>query len=517
MLVVTTVTAWFSYAYFHPDEYFQVFELTRSKLDPASVPVFPWEHAARLRPWLQPAFYWLVGRGLGIVGVRDLFDLAFAFRLLTGLINVGAVALFLRTTLPWQTAEDRARLHLRVVTLAGFLPYLFVRTSSESGSMAALTVAWALLLRDAAPLERRRWAVPELARPPALVLVGFLFGVAFELRFQTVLVALGTVAWLLRFAEAPLRSRLTGGLWITLGGASALGLAALVDRWGYGSWSFPAATYFQANILEGAAGLFGTDPPFAYYWLLPANLFLPSVVVLMVLAPLAWLRHPRHPLTWATLPFFVLHNLLSHKEERFLFPIAILATGLVVLALAPSTSGAAGRVSGLAAHGWVWAARWPGRLLALTSLFAMALLAFVPIGWNHNVRFMRFVHRTLGDEVRATAFPEIDLTLPAFHPRIYDLDKADPEEIERRIDAGSSREWLVTDRPVLHRTALGAKVELVYTELPWAGRTEELERGMALVDAYNARAEPPLRRLRFRSLYRVRVRVGEPVSPGAPR
>ena len=83
-LMVTCVTAWFSYAYFHIDEYFQVLELTRSKLDPASVPVFPWEHTQRLRPWLQPLIYWLFGRIARAFGGLDPFQDAFVFRLLTG-------------------------------------------------------------------------------------------------------------------------------------------------------------------------------------------------------------------------------------------------------------------------------------------------------------------------------------------------------------------------------------------------------------------------------------------------
>ncbi|MDF2696523.1 MAG: Mannosyltransferase [Labilithrix sp.] len=497
MLAVTCVTAWFSYGYFHNDEYFQVIELTRSKLGDVDPRVLPWEHAQRMRPWLQPFLYWLLARALALAGTRDLFALAFVFRLVTGLANVGAVALFLRTTLPWMKTDDEKRTHARVVTMLGFLPYLFVRTSSESGSMAALTAAFALLLEGATPHEgSRSWSVPALSRPGRALLGGLLFGVAFEMRFQTAFVAVGIVAWLGLVGRASLRSLGT----IALGTLVAIALGAFVDRWGYGMWTFPAWTYFQANVLEGAAGFFGSDPPFAYLWMLPANVFFPVVVAMLVLAVLAWLRCPRHPVTWATLPFFVVHNLIAHKEERFLFPMAVLSTAFVTMALGPSS----GRPSRFAAWGWKRRGAWPGKVLGGFSLAGMVLLAFVPLGWHGNARFTHFVHEAVGEELHATALPEVDLNLPAFHPRVYDVDKADPEELVRRLDAGTARPWLIADRPILETgTSLDRRATLVYSELPFFADPVRAAKMRQLVERYNAHARPPLRKLRFRSLYRL--------------
>jgi GPI mannosyltransferase 3 len=510
MLVVTCVTAWFSYGYFHNDEYFQVIELTRSKLGEVDPRVLPWELAQGMRPWLQPFLYWLVARALAVFRVDDLFQLAFAYRLVTGLANVGAVTLFLRTTLPWMKTDDEKRMHTRVVTLLGFLPYLFVRTSSESGSMAALTAGFALLLGGARPNgDARTWTVSTTSA--RAMLAGALFGFAFEMRFQTAFIALGLVAWLWLVGRAPLRA-LVG---VVVGGSFALAIGALVDRWGYGTWTFPAWTYFQANMLEGAAGLFGSDPPFAFFWMLPANLFLPVVLALLVLAIVAWLRCPRHPVTWATLPFFVVHNVISHKEERFLFPMAVLSTALVTMALGPSFGpGRFGKTFTTRIAGWGWAKRraWPGKVLVAFSVFGMSLLAFVPLGWHHHIRFTRFVHDTVGEELHATALPEIDLSFPAFHPRIYDVDKADPQEVVRRLDAGTARTWLMADRPILKTgTDLDRRAKLVYSELPAFDDPARAASLMHLVELYNAKAPPPLRKLRYRSLYRLDP---FPPSPG---
>jgi phosphatidylinositol glycan class B len=501
-LAVTCVTAWFSYGCFHNDEYFQVIEFTRWKL--GEVDLMPWEHQQQMRPWLQPFIYWLVARPLVAAGVRDIFILAFVFRLLTGLANAGALALFVRATLPAIPTLDEKRLHVRVACATGFLPYLFVRTSSESGSMAALTAAVALLVAGAvASGDGRAWSVPVLARPVQLVLAGVLFGLAFEMRFQTAFVAVGVLGWL-RFIA---RARLASFGWLGVGGVLVLAGSALVDRWGYGVWTFPPWTYFRKNLLEGAAASFGSDPPFAYFWISPANVFFPLVLTLLVLAVLAWGRCPRHPITWATLPFFLVHNLIAHKEERFLFPIAVLATAFVTMAIGPSFGARrsnAGVATRVAAWGWSRRARWPGKVLVLWSTAGLALLMFVPLGWHLNVRFTRFIHENIGEELHATALPEVDLHFPAFHPRVYDVDTAEPEEIVRRIDAGTARPWLIADRPILRtETSLDDRATVVFSELPVFRDRVLTERVLRLVDAYNASAPHFLRRLRYRTLYRV--------------
>ena len=499
LFVATCITAWFSYGLFHNDEYFQVIEFTRSKL--GEVDLLPWEHGLRMRPWLQPFFYyWLVARPLAAAGVHDIFVLAFVCRLLTGLANVGALALFLRATLPSIPTPEERRLHVRVACLTGFFPYLFVRTSSESGSMAALTAAVAILLAGARPAEAgEAWSVPVQSRHMRLFIVGVLFGIAFEMRFQTAFVALGMFAWLRVVGRASLASLGWGGA----GGVFVLGMSALVDRWGYGTWTFPPWTYFQKNLVEGVATSFGSDPPFAYFWMLPANVFMPLVVALLLLAVLAWIRCPRHPITWATLPFFVVHNVIAHKEERFLFPIAVLATAFVTMALGPSFGPA--RVGERLAT-WAWSRRsaWPGKLLAVWSTAGLLLLMFVPLGWHVTVRFTRFIHDDIGDEVHAMGLPDVDPHFPAFHPRVYEVELADPEEIVRRIEAGTARPWLITNRPILRTgTSLDDRAIIVFSELPVFRDRELTEKVMAVVDAYNASAPAFLRRLRYRTLYRI--------------
>jgi phosphatidylinositol glycan class B len=177
------------------------------------------------------------------------------------------------------------------------------------------------------------------------------------------------------------------------------------------------------------------------------------------------------------------HNLIGHKEERFVFPIAVLATGLVTLALRSSP------------RLWSFRNGRVAKMLAGASFALMALLAVYPLGWNHHVRFTRFVHDHVGDELHAHALPDFELGLPAYHGRVYDVEKSEAAIVARRIEEGTAKPWLITDLPVLP-PELEGRATLVWSELP------------SFVDpnrviAYNARAKAPLRRLEYRSLWKI--------------
>jgi phosphatidylinositol glycan class B len=501
---VTLVTAWFSYAFFHPDEHFQVIEFMRMKLGHLTGSELPWEHAAQIRPWLQPFGYWAIARVLESLSVHDIFTLCFFLRLVTAALNLGALAMFLRTSLPWLPTIEESRAYIRAITFVGWWPYLFVRTSSESASMAALVAAVALLLDGARPVtNERRWITPAMHKVVPPLFGGMLLGLAFEARFQTAIASMAFLGWLVAVGRPSWR----GLVLLSAGGLVALALGAVADRWGYGVWGFPAWSYVRANLLQGVAATYGVDPVAAYVWLLPANIFSPAVLAVMACMLVAWVRAPWHPLTSLTFPFVAVHSLISHKEERFLFPIAVFAVALLPVALGPSfcATGRRAIVTERFAN-WAWPRRYGTlvKLIAASSLLSMTFLAFVPLGWNHHVRFSRFVHDRIGESFRATVLPDVDVGYPPFHGRVYDVDVATPVEVVERMKRGDSRAWLVANQPVLCTgTLLDQQAELVYSELPTYRNRALTERIMALVETYNARAPASLRRLRFRSLYRL--------------
>ena len=105
-----------------------------------------------------------------------------------------------------------------------------------------------------------------------------------------------------------------------------------VDAWGYHSWRvFPAVSYARINVGEDRAAAFGTSPWWSYFGMLLEFATMPLGVFLWVCFGVFWATQPRSLLTWVTLPFFVVHCAIGHKEMRFLFPMLYFAPTIVAL------------------------------------------------------------------------------------------------------------------------------------------------------------------------------------------
>jgi GPI mannosyltransferase 3 len=395
-LLVVVVTAVRSVTFFHPDEHFQILEFAGLKLGFTPASALPWEFAAGIRPFLQPALCFGVIRVLQTLGMNDRFAFACVLRLLFGALYWLSVVLLCQTQARGSTSDSQRRPPYWVL-FTGFLPYLAVRTSSETFSAALFTLGTVLVLPKPAAAAKNRAAPQRLTLSGKTALAaGALLGLAFEARYQTAIMTLGLAGWLAY-------SRVSRTAWpaLAVGFTLALALGAACDRWGYGHWCFPPAAYFKANLLNGVAKQYGTSPVFAYLYLPVANLFAPVVVLLILGLMLTWVRYPGHLVTWVALPFVVIHSLLAHKEERFLFPIipfALLALDVGFRPRLEAESGTAqpsheshvaswltkfkSRAESVAA--WFWT-RSRGRAAQVTlgaNFLMMLLLAVYPLGWR---------------------------------------------------------------------------------------------------------------------------------------
>jgi glycosyl transferase family 22 (putative mannosyltransferase) len=468
-LVLVAVTSYFSVTYFHPDEHFQVLEFLGHKLGTTSPEELPWEFGDRLRGWLQPALYYLLARGAQLVGVRDMFAIAFLLRLASGLLAWTALGCMVRTTLGWCADKTGRLVQLSAMTLLGFLPYLCVRTSSENVGCSLFTIGFCIVV------DALRKSAPARALPPRVALAaGLLFGLAFECRPHVSVLVAGLLAWLFAFR----RIRAYGALALAGGGVAAVLVGLVVDRWGYGEWTFPAYRYACRYVIDHVALRSGTDPAYGYLYLLPANIFAPVAVVLMVSMLLTWLRHPKHPVTWVTLPYALVFSALAHKEERFFFLMILLSTASISLGLSPAGRASA-LPSALAAIARraddvarkIWGLR-RSRLAAVVvadNLLGLLLLAFYPFGWCADVPFYEYVYHHV--EPGAHIWKHANWSFPEypFYRRTPWQAKtlSGPGEAAEVIQRGEPA-YFVTPLPyeALDEQALGATPRLVYSEFP---------------------------------------------------
>ena len=171
------------------------------------------------------------------LGVNDMFTIAFILRLLTGLFSVAALAAFARALLPTIAGDEARRFFIRYLPLFGFLPYLFVRTASETFSAAFFALAMAAVLNSQSP---RRMA-----------LAGLLCGLAFESRYQTALAGAGPVRLGWRSSRARASPALAAFIGGGLGGAGDRRAVRSLGLWRLG---VSALRLFQRQYRAGRGG-----------------------------------------------------------------------------------------------------------------------------------------------------------------------------------------------------------------------------------------------------------------------
>jgi phosphatidylinositol glycan class B len=441
LMAVTVVTAWFSVLFYFPDEHYQILEFMSYRLGITQPADLPWEFAARIRPWFQPLIYFSIAKPLLWLGLHNLFTLTFILRLLTGLFSVAALAVFARAILDTIAGDEQKRAFVRYLPLFGFLPYLFVRTASETFAAAFFAIALAMALRG---YGARR-----------LVWAGLLCGLAFESRYQAAFLALGLFAWLAIVA----RVRIAALAAFIGGGLVAVAIGTLADRWGYGAWVFPPLGYLQFNVLGGGAEhQFGREPFFAYLYLMPAQFFFAITLVLMAALAAMWLRNPRHVMSWVTLPFVLAHVLVAHKEARFLFPLAILATAFPVLGFSPLLP----RWRDFFVRVWAWRNGWAAKLITAPSIIFMIYLAVYPFGIRPHMPMAQYLYRH--DIGTVVSFDALFQSYPIYRTR-YHAEQVDAPRLDALLDKGPVLLMAQTPAPL---DIPGAKTTLLYSEFPLA-------------------------------------------------
>ena len=276
-------------------------------------------------------------------------------------------------------------------------------------------------------------------------------------------------------------------------------VATAVDAWGYGVLVFAPLRYFHVNLIQGAASRFSTSPPWFYFPATLSNVFAPSALLALLSMLVLALRQPKHVVTWITMPFFLIHSfLLAHKEDRFLWPIAIFAAAAIVPAFAPTTSSGLG--TGFFAKIWRLRRARIFRVLIALNVATSIFVAVVPVNGAEHGELAREVYRSVPPG--ATIYmQDADITEYNLYRRNW---KA------RRLIEGACCPFEDTKFAFVLTTRRGPPLadsttsEVVYTEWPLGSYEAFFGRLSRLV--------PAVRAVSLHTLYRVTPRVACDVS-----
>ena len=362
--VLTLAACFFSYDFYHPDEYFQVMEYSNYKMGVTPPADLPWEFEARIRPWFQPAVYFLVIKVLSLVGIENPFVWAFFLRALSMCLSLVAIILLMKSSFLLFTERVRALVAVILLAFLCYIPYLSVRTSSETFSAALFWISvctWVLGSRS----EARKGAGGAWAKA---LLCGALFGLAFESRFQSAILIIGFLAWILVFAADRKTAMRSVGIMCS-GALLLVGIGLIIDRWGYGEWTVTPFNYLYQNVVLKKADDFGTTPFWGYLTILTKESYGGGFILLACMV-VSWFRRPKSIMTWISVPFFLIHCILPHKEGRFLFPLVLASPFFVVDAIAPGKTTGQSFLENL----WRLKRSWAAYLLFAANLGAYVLL-----------------------------------------------------------------------------------------------------------------------------------------------
>ena len=210
-----------------------------------------------------------------------------------------------------------------------FIPYIHVRTSAENYSAIFFIFAISILFLKNPSLVFNRGSLKEVSFS-SLLLTGVFCGLSFVCRYQMSIPVFFLFLWMIFSRQFQVKHLFT----FIIGNLFVLAFSSAIDIISYDEWLFVPWNYFHLNLIEGVAARFSKDPLWFFLKSPLERGFPPVSLFLMIGSFLFWWRNPRNVWTWVTLPFFLAHSLISHKEIRFLNFLYLMTPFLTLFSLA---------------------------------------------------------------------------------------------------------------------------------------------------------------------------------------
>lgn len=370
---VYLITAINSNGYFHFDEHYQIIEFANLKLGVNESSDLAWEYTAQMRSAAQPSICIALVKLLDMVNITDPYSITLALRLLSLLLSLAAITVFVQSSL--YLVEDRnTKFYILLSYLLWFLPFINVRFSAESWSGSIFLFAVAILQLN------------STKRKSQFFLVGFLLGLSFLCRFQSALLTIGLFSWLIFVNKETVK---VIGILI-VGGLIALICGIIIDCWFYETIVFTPWNYFNMTIMQSdSAPSFGTSPWNYYISTIVHATGTPIGCVILACLCLLVYKRSELLLLWVLFPFLIIHSLIPHKEDRFLFPLINFISLLITLGWQESYN------KFKFSSGIIFNQKIIGILasfLAIINVLGLLIMCFSPMG-NGSKNITQYIHQ----------------------------------------------------------------------------------------------------------------------------
>lgn len=288
----------FTQGHLHPDEHFQILEFLNFKLNHSPASDLPWEYHQQMRSWFLPFIYYIISKIFISFNIISFFIHTFFFKSISVALGIWATLSSLEHFLPTVPAKFQ-KSFINLTTLLWFLPFIHSRISTEAISSSILLLGIIFSLKNT---------------PKKQLVGGLMLGLAFIIRFQIVFIIFPFLCFNSRNGKLILR--------LLMGILSAYVIGFFINWWGYGKPVFVEWNYIYQNIFLNKAQNYGVSPWWSYFIDLHKKIIPPLGIIIIISTLYYWIKFRKELITWITLPFFIIHCLIGHKEWRFLIPLA---------------------------------------------------------------------------------------------------------------------------------------------------------------------------------------------------
>ncbi len=333
------LASYFSTGWVNADEQSCVLEYVNFKLGYQSDPCFLGildgsvkDSSLIIRSWFQPFLYFIIAKILIFLNLTNFFTITFVLKLISSMLGFYAIYFFYNVTKKYIISNKIKKFYFIIIFLYWFFPLLHARTSAENLSTSFLLIALSYYLNN----ENRQNIFK-------LTSFGILLGFAFVFRYNVGVCVASILCWILFFEKNYLSKKIFNLIFIIFGIIVLIFIEQLTNLWGIEGKNFISKINFlDINwiisktpsiqfFLYGSGNDFysssdWSNHPFFGYFYLTLFKYFPPISILVIIGLLyTWFFGFRNIIVWVTLPYFIIHSLIPHKELRYIYPVLVFA------------------------------------------------------------------------------------------------------------------------------------------------------------------------------------------------
>ena len=291
------ISVFFSKGYGMSDDHFMIIEVAQRWIE--GIPDWYDKTEPFLQSIIYPGLHSILFALLDKVGMTDPQAKMFLVRLIHGAYSLLIIYYGYLITLRI-SGEQKARWVGLSLALLWCLPFLSVRNLREIICIPPMMAGFYYLL-----------VAEEKKRTLNLIFCGFLFSIAFILRFQTLLFTAGLGLYLLS------QWRIKDIFLFSAGFAVGALIEGMAEWY---AWETPFITLYHYAVYNIEHAKDYPNGPWFQFFLTVLGLLLPPASLALGFGFFKnWKKYA--PIFWASVAFFAFHSYSPNKQERFIFPL----------------------------------------------------------------------------------------------------------------------------------------------------------------------------------------------------